>query len=91
MNIGKGRGILLGLTGGLVLVQAGAARAEVALLSPAEQPRTRLDRVEVKVGGSIRAQYFNEMGGRMTAATSIAAMTAARAFGCTSTITSVMI
>ncbi|WP_445621149.1 porin [Kushneria sp. Sum13] len=63
MNIGKGRGVVLGLTGGLVLMQAGAVRAEVTLLSPTESPETGLDRVEVKVGGSVRAQYFNELGG----------------------------
>lgn len=63
MNIARGRRALLVATGGLMLSQAGAAKAEVTLLSPAEQPRTALERVEVKIGGSIRPQYFNEMGG----------------------------
>ncbi|ARS51682.1 porin [Kushneria konosiri] len=63
MNIARGRRALLVATGGLLLLSAGAVRAEVTLLSPAEPPRTVLDRVEVKVGGSIRPQYFNEMGG----------------------------
>lgn len=63
MNIARGRRALLVATGGLLLSQAGVVRAEVTLLSPAETPRTALDRVEVKVGGSIRSQYFNEMGG----------------------------
>ncbi|WP_110666274.1 porin [Salinicola halophilus] len=63
MHIGKGRRALLAATGTLALAQAGVVQAEVTLLSPAEQPRTALDRVEVQVGGSIRAQHFNEIGG----------------------------
>ncbi|MCM5704833.1 porin [Larsenimonas salina] len=54
---------LLAMVGLSMLTQAAGARAEVTLLSPAEQPRTGLEHVEVKVGGSIRAQYFNELGG----------------------------
>ncbi|WP_456267865.1 hypothetical protein M1D97_11505 [Kushneria sp. AK178] len=63
MTIGKGRRVLWMMTGSLALAQAGAARAEVTLLSPDESPRGPLERVEVQVGGSIRAQYFNETGG----------------------------
>lgn len=63
MAIGKGQRALWVVTGSLALAQAGAARAEVNLVSPDETPRGPLDRVEVQVGGSIRAQYYNEMGG----------------------------
>lgn len=47
---------------GVLLGAVTPARAEVTLLAPENQKKTLRDHIEVKVGGSIRPQYFNEVG-----------------------------